>query len=98
MIFVLAAGKVSMAKGIVKWFSNAKGYGFIAPEEGGDDIFAHFSAIDMDGYKSLRQGQKVLYEVSQGPKGLLAASINLDGSDTTADDTTLGGSDSDASL
>lgn len=67
-----------MAQGTVKWFSNAKGYGFIAPEEGGDDIFAHFSAIDMDGYKSLRQGQKVEYEVSNGPKGLLASSIKLD--------------------
>ena len=68
-----------MAQGTVKWFSNAKGYGFIAPEEGGDDIFAHFSAIDMDGYKSLRQGQKVEFEVSNGPKGLLASSIKLDG-------------------
>ncbi|MDZ4260877.1 MAG: cold shock domain-containing protein [Pseudomonadota bacterium] len=86
-----------MAKGIVKWFSNAKGYGFIAPEEGGDDIFAHFSAIDMDGYKSLRQGQKVLYEVSQGPKGLLAASINLDGSEIAADDTTSLGAETDSS-
>ena len=70
-----------MANGIVKWFSNAKGYGFIAPEEGGDDIFAHFSAISMDGYKSLRQGQKVLYEVTEGPKGLLASSISFDGVD-----------------
>ncbi len=67
-----------MAKGTVKWFSNAKGYGFIAPEEGGDDIFAHFSSINMDGYRSLRQGQKVLYEVSQGPKGLLASGIELE--------------------
>lgn len=66
-----------MATGTVKWFSNAKGYGFIAPDEGGDDIFAHFSAITMDGYKSLRQGQKVDYEVTQGPKGLLAAEIVL---------------------
>lgn len=85
-----------MAKGIVKWFSNAKGYGFIAPEEGGDDIFAHFSAIDMDGYKSLRQGQKVLYEVSQGPKGLLAASINMDGSEVATDNATSRGSETDS--
>lgn len=72
-----------MAKGTVKWFSNAKGYGFIAPEEGGDDIFAHFSSIDMNGYKSLRQGQRVDYEVSQGPKGFLASSIilNADGTE-----------------
>ena len=64
-----------MAIGTVKWFSNAKGYGFIAPDEGGDDIFAHFSAIEMEGYKSLRQGQKVQYEVVHGPKGLLASNI-----------------------
>jgi len=68
-----------MAIGTVKWFSNAKGYGFIAPDEGGDDIFAHFSSISMDGYKSLRQGQKVEYEVTQGPKGFLASSVTLDG-------------------
>ncbi|HGX94066.1 MAG TPA: hypothetical protein ENK35_12195 [Candidatus Tenderia sp.] len=66
-----------MATGTVKWFSNAKGYGFIAPDEGGDDIFAHFSAVDMDGYKSLRQGQQVHYEVTQGPKGLLASGIRI---------------------
>ncbi len=66
-----------MATGTVKWFSNAKGYGFIAPDEGGDDIFAHFSAIDMEGYKSLRQGQQVQYEVTQGPKGLLASAIRV---------------------
>ena len=71
-----------MAKGTVKWFSNAKGYSFIAPVEGGDDIFAHFSSIDMDGYKSLRQGQRVDYEVSQGPKGFLASSIILEGDDS----------------
>lgn len=76
-----------MAQGTVKWFSNAKGYGFIAPEEGGDDIFAHFSAISMDGYKSLRQGQKVEYEVSDGPKGLLASSIKLDGEDNPSEPT-----------
>ena len=74
-----------MAKGTVKWFSNAKGYGFIAPEEGGDDIFAHFSSINMDGYRSLRQGQKVQYEVSQGPKGLLASGIELDGEAVASD-------------
>ncbi len=70
-----------MATGTVKWFSNAKGYGFIAPDEGGDDIFAHFSSISMEGYKSLRQGQKVEYEVTQGPKGFLASSVTLDGED-----------------
>ena len=64
-----------MATGIVKWFSNAKGYGFISPDEGGDDIFAHFSAIEMDGYKSLKEGQRVEFDISNGPKGLQANKI-----------------------
>ncbi|MDH5179364.1 MAG: cold shock domain-containing protein CspD [Gammaproteobacteria bacterium] len=64
-----------MATGTVKWFSNAKGYGFIAPEQGGDDIFAHFSAINMDGYKTLKKGQKVEFECTEGPKGTHAVSI-----------------------
>ena len=64
-----------MAIGIVKWFSNSKGYGFISPEQGGDDIFAHFSSISMDGYKTLKKGQKVEFECTQGPKGLHATSI-----------------------
>ena len=64
-----------MAIGVVKWFNNAKGFGFVSPEEGGEDIFAHFSAIEMDGYKSLKQGQKVKFEVVNGPKGLYASNI-----------------------
>ena len=64
-----------MAIGIVKWFSNSKGYGFISPEQGGDDIFAHFSSISMEGYKTLKKGQKVVFECTQGPKGLHATSI-----------------------
>jgi len=64
-----------MATGIVKWFSNAKGYGFIAPEKGGDDIFAHFSAITMEGYKTLKKGQKVEFQCTEGPKGLHATEI-----------------------
>ena len=67
-----------MSIGTVKWFSNAKGYGFIAPEEGGDDIFAHFSAITMEGYKTLKKGQTVEYECTQGPKGLHAVDIKPD--------------------
>ena len=64
-----------MATGIVKWFSNAKGYGFISPDEGGDDIFAHFSSIEMEGYKSLKEGQHVEFDVADGPKGLQASKI-----------------------
>lgn len=64
-----------MASGTVKWFSNAKGYGFILPDEGEEDVFAHFSAIEMDGYKTLKQGQKVQFEINQGPKGLQASNI-----------------------
>ncbi|HKJ09713.1 MAG TPA: cold-shock protein [Gammaproteobacteria bacterium] len=67
-----------MATGTVKWFSNAKGYGFIAPDEGGEDVFAHFSAIEMEGYKTLKEGQKVSFDVMQGPKGLQAAKIRSD--------------------
>lgn len=64
-----------MAHGMVKWFSNAKGYGFICPDEGGEDVFAHFSAVMMDGYKTLRRGQRVEFEVIHGPKGLHAQEI-----------------------
>ena len=64
-----------MATGTVKWFSNAKGYGFIQPDEGGDDVFAHFSAIQAEGYRTLKEGQKVEFEVTQGPKGLAATEI-----------------------
>ncbi len=64
-----------MAKGTVKWFSDAKGYGFIAPEEGGDDIFVHFQAIQSEGFKSLKEGQVVEFEVTEGPKGKQAANV-----------------------
>jgi len=64
-----------MATGKVKWFNDAKGYGFIQPDGGGDDVFVHFSVIDMDGFKSLVEGQAVEYEVVQGPKGLQASSV-----------------------
>ncbi len=63
-----------MAQGTVKWFSNEKGYGFIEREEG-DDVFVHFSAINMDGYKTLTEGQRVEFEVVQGDKGLQAANV-----------------------
>jgi CspA family cold shock protein len=64
-----------MATGTVKWFNNAKGFGFICPEGGGDDIFAHYSTIDMNGYKTLKAGQSVQFEVQSGPKGHHAVSI-----------------------
>ena len=64
-----------MPAGTVKWFNNAKGYGFIRPEQGGDDIFAHFSAIEMEGFRTLRRGQPVAFEIQEGPKGLLAHRI-----------------------
>ncbi|MCR8921828.1 cold shock domain-containing protein CspD [Dasania sp. GY-MA-18] len=64
-----------MYTGMVKWFNNAKGYGFILSEDGGGDIFAHYSAIDMDGYKTLKAGQTVTFETEQGPKGLHATQI-----------------------
>ncbi len=64
-----------MALGTVKWFNNAKGYGFISPDGGGNDVFAHFSAISMEGYKTLKQGQKVQFELIDGPRGLQATRI-----------------------
>ena len=67
-----------MATGTVKWFNNAKGYCFIAPQDGGDDVFVHFSAIKSDGYRTLNEGQNVTYEVEQGPKGLQATDVSLE--------------------
>ena len=64
-----------MYTGMVKWFNNAKGYGFILSDDGGGDIFAHYSAIDMDGYKTLKAGQAVTFETEDGPKGLHATQI-----------------------
>lgn len=65
-----------MPTGSVKWFNNAKGYGFIVADEGGEDLFAHYSAITMDGYKTLKAGQKVHFELIQGDKGLHAINIS----------------------
>lgn len=64
-----------MATGVVKWFNNEKGYGFITPDEGGADLFAHFSSIETDGFKTLADNQKVEFEVTQGDKGPQAAHI-----------------------
>ena len=68
-----------MAIGTVKWFNNAKGYGFILADEGGGDLFAHYSAIQMDGYKTLKAGQSVEFEITEGPKGLQATNIQAPG-------------------
>lgn len=64
-----------MVTGVVKWFNNAKGYGFVTPDEGEQDIFVHFSAIEMDGYRTLKEGQRVQFEVEEGPKGLHALKL-----------------------
>jgi cold shock protein len=71
-LFVLQGGQ--LAQGTVKWFSNEKGYGFIE-REGAEDVFVHFSAIAGEGYKSLTEGQRVEFEVVQGPKGAQAANV-----------------------
>jgi CspA family cold shock protein len=64
-----------MAIGIVKWFNDAKGFGFITNDEGGGDLFAHHTAIQMDGFKSLKENQRVEFDVTTGPKGLQATNI-----------------------
>lgn len=64
-----------MSTGTVKWFNDAKGFGFITPEDGGKDLFVHFSAIQGGGFKSLKEGDKVSFEVTQGPKGPSASNV-----------------------
>ena len=64
-----------MQYGTVKWFNDAKWFGFIAPEDGSADVFVHYSAIDAKGFRSLQEGQRVSYEVVQGPKGAQAAGV-----------------------
>jgi CspA family cold shock protein len=64
-----------VATGTVKWFNDVKGFGFIEPEGGGEDIFAHFSAIQMEGFRTLKQGSRVSYDTVDGPKGKLAQNI-----------------------
>ena len=64
-----------MATGIVKWFNDAKGFGFIKPDDGEEELFAHFSAINMGGFKTLKANQKVTFDITQGPKGKQATNI-----------------------
>lgn len=66
-----------MATGTVKWFNDTKGFGFITPDDGGDDLFAHFSEIQASGFKSLAENQKVSFDVTEGPKGKQAAKIQI---------------------
>jgi len=82
-----------MPTGRVKWFNNAKGYGFILSEEGGDDYFAHYSSIQMEGYKTLKAGQLVEFEILEGDKGSHA--INIQAAEET-DDSSDGSSDDEA--
>ncbi|MDC8446554.1 MAG: cold-shock protein [Nitrosomonas sp.] len=64
-----------MATGIVKWFNDSKGFGFITPDDGGEDLFAHFSAIQSSGFKTLKEAQRVMFDITSGPKGKQAANI-----------------------
>ncbi len=66
---------IAMATGTVKWFNDAKGFGFITQDGGGEDVFCHHSAIQADGFRSLAEGQKVTFDVTRGPKGLQAANV-----------------------
>ncbi len=65
-----------MAQGTVKWFNEEKGYGFISPDEGGEDLFVHYSGIAGDGFRSLEEGEKVTYEATQGKKGMQAENVS----------------------
>lgn len=68
-----------MTTGTVKWFNESKGYGFITPDEGGDDLFVHFSSVEGEGFKTLQEGQKVEFETGQGRKGQEARSVRVTG-------------------
>jgi CspA family cold shock protein len=86
-----------MPSGTVKWFNDAKGFGFIQPDGGGPDAFAHFSAIQSEGYKSLKEGARVSFELSEGSKGLMAGNIQaeLDAPEASQPDTATNPSSAD---
>ena len=73
--FISIERQYMSTQGTVKWFNSEKGYGFISPDEGGSDVFAHYTAIDSQGYRSLDENQRVEFEIAQGPKGLQAENI-----------------------
>ena len=77
----------ALQTGTVKWFNNAKGFGFILPEDGGADVFAHYSSVDMSGYKTLKAGQAVSYQIVDGPKGPHATDIQVIDSPSDDNDT-----------
>jgi CspA family cold shock protein len=79
-----------MSIGTVKWFNDAKGFGFIEPEGGGADVFAHFSAIQMEGFRTLKQGSQVSYDLVEGPKGCLAQNIRSLDKAATAEPSAVG--------
>ena len=82
-----------MQSGTVKWFNNAKGYGFIVPESGGEDVFVHYSTIDGAGFKTLKEGQVVQYEASESPRGVQTTRVVGDGSDAAPDASAQSGSE-----
>ena len=75
-----------MPSGTVKWFNDAKGFGFVQPDGGGADAFAHFSAIQMEGFKTLKEGARVEFELTDGPKGLMAVNIRYSEPESQAPD------------
>jgi CspA family cold shock protein len=74
-LLIFSKEAIKMANGTVKWFNDSKGFGFISPSEGGEDLFAHFSAIQGNGFKTLAENQKVTFDIVTGPKGKQAANI-----------------------
>jgi CspA family cold shock protein len=74
-LLIVLSGNQDMATGTVKWFNDSKGFGFITPSDGGKDLFAHFSAIQEQGFKTLKEGQRVSFDVTTGPKGQQASNI-----------------------